>query len=149
MTRVFLSILKVLNCQSLSELRQLIGSEEFDFRYDIGITTPPSNIQHSDRNRIASDISLQFGVLVVKAELDEIVRGLYETFNMLSLIREHPCLFRPLFVHKPRPLLTADRILDLMPPKFSEEGTNRREMEEETYMFWVNFVKVVESESDK
>ena len=74
------------------------------------------------------------------------VRGLSETLDMLSLIRKHPCLFRPLFVHKPRPLLTADKILDILPAKFSEQGSNRRQMEE-AYMYWVNFVKIVEGES--
>lgn len=89
-------------------------------------------------------MALHYGVLSVKAELDQILCGLSETLNTLQLIRSNPVILKPLFLWKPSPIPTADDINDLMTAKFSEMGSNRREQEEATYMLWVEFLKIVQ-----
>ena len=87
---------------------------------------------------------LHYGVLIVKAELDQILCGLSSTLNALNLIRNNAVVMRDLFIYKPRPLPTADSLFDLFEPKFSESGSNARETEEATVMLWSDFLQIVE-----
>ena len=110
----------------------------------MGINISSNKVCLADRESIVSSMSFHYGVLVVKAELDQILCGLSETLHALQLIREYAIVTRPLFVHQVRPPLTADDIYDMMPAKFSDPGSNRREKEEATMMLWADFLKMVE-----
>ena len=123
-----------------------MDSDDLDFRYDLGISVSSAKISLADCPDITSAISFHYGILVVKAELDQILCGLSETLNVLDLIRKNPVVMRPMFVHQARPLLTADDVYDMIPPRFSVPGSNRREKEEATMMLWVEYLKLIESE---
>ena len=110
----------------------------------MGITALPSTVSLDDRESIVAAMSLHYGVLCVKAELDQILCGLSDTLNTLDLVRGNPVVMKPFFLWKPRPPPTADYMYDLMTAKFSDAGSNRRDNEEAACMLWVDFLKVVE-----
>ena len=98
-----------------------------------------------DCERVVSSMCLHYGVLMVKAELYQILCGLSSTLNALNLIRNNAIVMRELFVYKPQPLPTADTLFDLFETiKFSESGSNIRKTEEATIMLWSDFLQTVE-----
>ncbi len=107
--------------------RSLLSEDEYDFRFDIGVSQPVDKYQLSRKSEIIACVTKHFAVLQVKAELDQILCGLSETLNTLELIRRNSILFRPLFVHFERPALIADQLFDMLLPKYSPSGSNLRE----------------------
>lgn len=136
--------MQIEDASSVSQLQELLNTEEFDFRYDLGISKPSHEVRLDDRETLVSSMALHFGVLVVKAELDQILCGLSSTLNALTLIRNNPVVMRPLFVYQKRPPPTADTLFDMLQAKFSESGSNAREVEEATMMKWSDFLQIVE-----
>lgn len=140
---VDLLCVQLLNSVTEEEFHDLLGREEYDFRYDCGISQPASKIKYCDRAEVISTFSLHYCIIRVKAELDQIIAGL-EMFGIRKLSKENPQLSRSLFVHfKPVPL-TADKLFDLFPARFSPQGSNRREEEEAALMRWINFTQEIE-----
>lgn len=136
--------MQIENATSVAQLQELLETEEFDFRFDLGISKPVHEIQLTDREMFVSAMALHYGVLVVKAELDQILCGLSSTLNALTLIRNNPLIMRPLFIHQDRHPPTADTLFDMFQAKFSELGSNAREAEEATMMKWSDFLQMVE-----
>ena len=130
---------------TIAELRELLDSEQYDFRYDIGIAQPSQSVEIIDRDRIVQGIASHYAIIRVKAELDQILEGL-NTLELQDLIRQNPQKMRPLFLHADPVPLTADQMIDLFTTKFSPVGSNRREVEEAIVMHWVNFIQMIESE---
>ena len=128
------------------EFRELLGTDEYDFRYECGVSQPVTSINLSDRNKLVSAIAMHYSVVRVKAELDQIVNGL-KVLKIEELIQANPQKMRELFVHfKPLPL-TADALFDMFPARFSPICSNKRESEEAALMKWVNYTQAVEGES--
>ena len=136
--------MQIQDASSVSQLQELLNKEEFDFRYDLGISKPAHAVRLDDRETLVSSMALHYGVLVVKAELDQILCGISSTLNALTLIRNNPVVMRPLFVYQERPPPTADTLFDMLQAKFSESGSNAREVEEDTMMKWSDFLQIVE-----
>ena len=59
--------------------------------------------------------------------------------NIGPMLRSHPEQFLPLFLNAPKPLAPGTR-QDLFTLDLAHEGSNRRDMEEETALFWVTFL---------
>ena len=79
----------------------------------------------------------------MKAELDEIKDGL-QALDFLSLLKNYPTATRQLFVAV-KCCLTADSLQDLfIVSSFSPEGSNVREVEEKTYIYFINFLQELE-----
>ena len=51
-----------------------------------------------------------------------------------------------LFTSNPKPL-TADFMIDLFQSRFSPECSNRREDEEQIWMYWVDFIERIDGKS--
>ena len=141
------SMLQIEDVSSPSQLQELLDTDELDFRYDLGISIPAHKVRLDDREKIVSSIALHYRVLVVKAELDQILCGLSSTLNALTLIRDNAAVMRPLFVYQQRPPPTADTLFDMLQAKFSESGTNAREVEEATMMIWCDFLQMVDGKN--
>ena len=112
-------------------------------RYDCGISQLPASIAAKDQTAIVSAIALHYTILVVKAELDQLVQGL-ETLGILSLLRNHPTSARPLLTHSDARPLTAGDVFDMFQPQLSPPGSNAREREEDQLIKWLNFLEQVE-----
>ena len=124
-----LLILQLQNASSSQELQELLGSDEYDFRYDLGIGQPVNTIR---LERIISSIANHYSILVVKAELDQ-------------LIRENAPQMKSLFIYSEPAPLKVDNIFELFTPKLSPVGSNRREVEEAAVMLWCDFLQLIES----
>ena len=119
--------MQIENATSAAQLQELLEKEEFDFRFDLGISKPAHNIRLTDREMLVSAMALHYGVLVVKAEPDQILCGLSSTLNALTFIRNNPVVMRPLFIYQQHPLTTADTLFDMLQIKISGPGSNAQE----------------------
>ena len=70
-------------------LKELIDSEEFQFRYYLGIGQSSHSLVFTDRDTIFNLIASHFAVFRVKAELDQLIHGL-ESLGVLDLFRRNP-----------------------------------------------------------
>lgn len=135
--------LKLQNAPDEASFIQLVDSDEYDFRFECGISQPITTIRLSHRDEIINGLALH-SFLCVKAEVDQILSGL-NTYNIAELLQKDPYITRQLFVYYKNPL-SADKIFDLFPAKLSPSGSNSRELEEAAVMQWVNYTQVVEGE---
>ena len=81
----------------------------------------------------------------VKAELDQILSGLSETLSVLVLIKQHPNLFRPLFVFN-EIKVTGDMLFDLFQPKLSPKGSNIHIKEEAAIRYWLDLLQDIQGD---
>ena len=53
-----------------------MDSEEFSFRFDVGISDPSTNLKHTDRERIIQSLATYFILVKAKVSIDQIADGL-------------------------------------------------------------------------
>ena len=97
----------------------------------------------SDKDTIVGLMVKHFTILMVKAELDQLLCGMSSTMNVLELVRGNPEM-RELFFYNPKPPMTWDAMYSIVPAVVSQEGSNRREDEEAILMKWVMRCKTIE-----
>ncbi len=128
------------------EFADLIGSEEYEFRFHCGITKTSARIQFADRDKVVSAMSLHYTVLVSLAELEQLRRRLsIQKFS--SLMETFPDILRTTF-EPPERQITSDFLQDLFVATLSESGSNRREKEEAVLMAWIHYLQQIEGKSD-
>ena len=123
----------------------MLLSEEFEFRFDLGIAVQADNIGLEGKQSIIDAMAKHFSIHSVKAELDQILCGLASTLGALDLLRNNPTAMRPLLVNSPLQHLTADYMFDTCEVKYSPSGSNSKQKEEAVVMMWLNFLQRVES----
>ena len=64
-------------CESSSEIRKLLDSEEFQFRFDAGVTMPSISVG-IEQDEIVRSLIMHYLVFTCKAELDQLKQGLSE-----------------------------------------------------------------------
>lgn len=129
-----------------------------------GFNRPPATLTLRDVPQLIECVTLHSTLLIVKAELDEILKGLKDA-GVLEVLHQSPGLFKPLFVYQDKSLaagtialvvmfmwlfvklillLTGD-IVDLFKVKnFSEQGSLSFTKEQATYMFFKDFLEELE-----
>ena len=115
-----------------------MGSEEYSFRFDCGVTQPHINLSLSDREKVVSALCLHYTVFSCLAELEQLCRGL-STFQFSMLVECHTNLFRPLFINKVE-CISASFLQDMWNAELSAPGSNKRIIEEQLTMCWINFL---------
>ena len=105
-----------------------------------------SNQALSDCDCIVQFFAKHFTVVRVKAQLDQMIDGL-KALGIYDLIKANPRSMHKLFTSKPTPI-TSDVVINLFQTRFSPEGSNRREDEEQVVMFWVRFLEMIECKSN-
>jgi len=65
------------------------------------------------------------------------------TLGLLECLIQHPEQFRPLLCAADVPM-TADVIRETFQPTFSDDGSNRRQMEARIYMWWLDLLEDIE-----
>ena len=133
-----------MDCEDESELKSMLESPEYAFRYDCGVTQSGFSIKFIDKSSIVSALCRHFSVFAAVAEMEQLSQGL-ETLEFGNLLHTHPNLFRKIF--KPdltiQPI-TADFIQDFFKVEFSPVGSNRRQVEESIIMHWINYLHDLE-----
>ena len=124
-------------------MRELFDSDDFSFRFDVGLAQPSASIKFDDIRYILKLFANHYIISSVKAELDQMLDGL-NVINILDLVRANPNKMKELFIHSKPPVLSVEEMLKIFPPKYSEKGSNRREAEEDVVMLWIHLLQVIE-----
>ena len=66
-------------------MREVIDSDQMEFRFSIGVSQPSSSVKLTDREAIIQSVANHYSILSIKAELDEIVDGM-KVLHMAALI---------------------------------------------------------------
>ena len=127
------------------EFKDLLGSDEYDFRYDCGVTKPCHRIPYSDKEKFVEAISLHCSVLVSLAELEQLRRGL-TIQKFASLMESYPITLRKVF-RPPEIQITSEIIQDMFLPSLSAKGSNKRNVEEAIVMTWIQYLQSLEGMS--
>ena len=140
---ILYTLMQLQNASTVEELHHLLESEEYDFRYNLGVAEQVHMVCIEERDAICTHMAKHFAIYRVKGELDQILCGLSETLGVLELIRSDP-IMRCLLVPSEKAPLSADFILDMLVPVYSPQGSNRREQEEGLVMKWFHFLQCIE-----
>lgn len=143
MTEFIVFPFQLKNCQSDASISALLDSNDYAFRFDIGIGQSSRSVTMDNIDHVLQLFAKHYLLLSVKSELDQLVEGL-GVLKMLDLIRDNPNKFMQLFVHSVPQPLTTDHMLELFPPKYSPPGSNCREVEEAVIMLWIHFLQNIE-----
>ncbi len=130
--------------ETAEDLQALLDSDEYSFRFDIGVSIPSSTAL-VNKEGIALSIAMHYLVYRCKAELDQIKDGL-RSLEILDLMAQHPTLMRPLFLESGKPKLSAESFLQIFNILWSPVGSNRREQEEAVIYGWTEYVHEIEGE---
>ena len=104
------------------EFHELLNTEEYNIRYECGVSQPVTSIESSSHEKIVGTIAMHYSVVRVKSELDQLAKGL-NVLKIGDLVEANPQKMRELFVHfKPLPL-TADAFFDMFPARLSPMGS--------------------------
>ena len=136
--------LQLQNATTTEEFQQLLLLDEFNFRYDLGVALRVDSITIQDKEYVISALAKHFSVLEAKAELDQLLCGLSSTLSVLDLLRSDPILMRPLLVKTYATPIIADETFDAFHICYSPDGSNQKEREETTIIFWVHFLQNIE-----
>ena len=73
-----------MNADDIKELRNLLDSEEYDFRHECGVSKP---VEMSDCHDTVNAFAMHYSLISVKAELDHMVKGLeaYGVYELLTV----------------------------------------------------------------
>ncbi len=107
--------------------------------YHVGVMFALSLLQNGKLPSFLTGSTLQH--IISNAPSDVCIKGL-ESLGMLSAMREFPMLLhllRPYSQHK----LSVQKLLQLLKPSFSEEGSNAFTKEKETYQCLVRYIREV------
>ena len=128
-----------------NDLRKLLSSDEFSFRFDCGVCQPAAALKLTDRGNISSSIALHYCIYSCKVELDDIRRGLL-SLGFVGLLERYPVL-RCLFESRQSTNISVEVLEGLFVPDFSVLGSNARAKEEATMMFFIALLHEIEGVS--
>lgn len=123
------------------EFKQMLDSDEFEFRFDCGVCQPTTSFTLADKESIISSIALHYTIYSCKGELDELKLGL-SSLNFLDLLKQNDCI-RSLLEGRDSSL-TTHCLQDIFVPQFSPRGSNSRAAEEATMMFFLDLLHEIE-----
>ena len=121
------------------EFREMLLSDEFDFRYHCGLSQPVTAFKLCDKERIVQLFSKHFAVARCVPQLEQLKQGL-TALDVLQLMQDNPVAMSTLFVYNSAEL-KVDDLYDLFKPSLSPEGCNRREPELTALYQWGNFLQ--------
>ena len=134
------TITQLADTNNEEQFRNLITTDEYDFRFSCGVTKP--TVRFSEKQQVVNAMCLHYSVLVSLAELEQLRRGLaVQKFD--ALMESFPQLLKKAF-RPPLCKITGDYLQDLFVPVFSPVGHNKRPLEEAIVMMWVHYLQFVE-----
>lgn len=88
-------------------MKDLLDSDAYDFRFDVGLGFAISSMRFADRNEFVQSLAGYFTVVNVKAQIDQLTQGL----RVLGVLE--------LFIYSEPEHMTADAVLALFSPRLS------------------------------
>ena len=99
----------------------LLMLDDNTFLVDAGIHIPGTRLTLEDKETIIQAAIQHFCIYAIKAELDDIAKGL-DTFHLIQLFKNHPKAFYPALAWTKPPMKTANSMEDLFSIQFSPTG---------------------------
>ena len=124
---------------STDELHQIVDSE-LDFRFECGYNKPTSKIELSDKDALVKSIWLHFVLFVPHMEIQQLRKGLRETLQVELLMCLHPEEMHSFLVSSRNFDVTSAFFLDSFNIYYSEQGNNKRTLEESVMLNWTDYV---------
>lgn len=122
----------MLSTSSEDELKDLLKTEELDFRFTCGYSKV---VSYTGRDDFVRDICMQYIIYNVHTELSHLKHGLMETLQLRRFAEDHPVeLWSLLAVNKKEKKLTAADLQYLFVAVYSPTGSNR--LDEERVMMY-------------
>lgn len=125
---------------------------------ECGFTRPTSSLRMEDRTDLIQTVSLHKAILASLAELSDFKEGL-NTLGVVDALKQHGNLLRPFFCNDAKveltsgwlypylyclpslPLVLLDSIRTMFTiVRYSEKGSNEREREESSYMYFIDYL---------
>ena len=131
-----------MRCTQDAEVQELLASDSYAFLTDLGINVVKAKVDTI--SILTNAVVRSCCIYSCKGELDDILKGL-ESVGMAGLLQGHPHAFQGLFLAPPSHL-TSDFLQDLFDMDLSLNGSNTREVEDETALFWANFLQEFDEE---
>jgi len=91
-------------------MKQKLDSEEFDFRFNCGVTQSTYRMKLDQKEAIISALCRHFTIYRAISELEQMIEG-FQALNFIQLIKAYPSIARQIFT-SPTHCLTADFIQD-------------------------------------
>ena len=146
--RVYLSFLCYVRCDitqvqaasSAEELKSLMHEDEFDFRFRCGYNKPTSHMDLSDRDEFIRAVWLHYVLFQPYAELQQLRNGLKDTLQLELLLTLYPEEMWNPFATTNAYDVTVDYLLDSFTIQYSDQGSNKRSLEESIVYMWSQYI---------
>ena len=139
-------ITQLADTNNAPDFKNLIASDEYDFRFSCGVTQPTARTQFSDKQKFVNAMCLHYSILVSLAELEQLRHGMaVQKFD--SLMASFPQLLQKAFQPSQR-TITSEYIQDIFVAVLSPVGSNKRPVEEAIMMRWICYLQYLEGEVD-
>jgi len=137
---VCLNYLQVQEAKTTEELSGIVGTDEYDFRFDCGYTKPTCQLKIADRDQMVKCIWLHFIFFMPHAELEQLKQGFQETLRMDQLVALHSSEIRSFLVLSSDFDITPTSLLGSFVVCYSDKGSNKRVVEEAVMLNWSDYI---------
>ena len=90
-------------CVDELQMKEMLDSPEFEFRFACGVTQPTHTMKLEDKSAVISALCRHFTVFSTVAEMEQFRKGL-QTLNFDALLLQYPCLMRQVFRAADQPI---------------------------------------------
>lgn len=122
------------------ELKSLIQTNEYDFRFHCGYSKPVAHMDIADRDEFIRAVWLHYVLFQPYAELQQFQQGLKDTLQLDLLFTLYPQDMWSLFASTNAYDVTADYLLDSFLIQYSDQGSNNRALEESIVYMWSQYI---------
>ena len=137
MLLTFLFLIKILHSTD-EELKQLIDTNEYNFRFEAGMNLPSAAMGTINKGEIAKALAMHYVIYSSMAELEHIKKGL-RVLGVQKLMSANITTLKPLFC-KLNDKLSAASFVNLFDICWSPLNTTKREEEEGVILAWTEYV---------
>ena len=132
--------MQVLQVETAEELRAMIGTDDYDFRFDCGYAKPTSQLEITDRDKVVKCVWLHYIFFLPHAELEQLKKGFRETLEMELVVLLHPSEMRSFLAASSDFDITPSSLLDSLVVCYSDQGSNKRTAEEAIMINWSDYI---------
>lgn len=124
------------SASTVEELQTLLNEDDFNFRFHCGYTKPTTIVSLADREELVRSVWLHFVLFQPHAELQQLQKGMYRTLQFELLACMHPKEVWGLLAASTAFDVTPQYICDEVVVHYSDNGSNKRTMEEAIVFYW-------------
>ena len=123
-----------------TELKQLLDEQIFDFHFNCGYSKPTRNMTIDDKSTLINAIWLHFTFFPAPCRATAAEKGFRDALQVELLVCLYPDEIRSLLCACTMYDITAAFLLDSFVTHYSDDGTNRRILEEAVMLNWSEYV---------